>query len=128
MATQIYVCPQCGCPDLEGEQTRILLSPAEHEIQCPNCKWQGALADAAGIITSEKVYDTKAVVDLLIYVATKYASGPLAQAFLMVGLLEKDDQEGMDKVMRAAMEGLIKESFTAAAEHAAQKAGGADAA
>lgn len=124
MAAQIYVCPQCGCPDLEGEQTRILLSPAEHEIQCPNCKWKGVLADAAGILTSEKIYDTKAVVDLLIYVTTKYASGPLAQTFVMVGLLEQGDQEGMDKVMRAAMEGLIKESFAAAAAHAAEKANG----
>ena len=127
MAAQIYVCPQCGCPDLEGEESSLILSPTERKVSCPNCKWSGPLSDAAGILTSEKVYDTKAVVDLLIYVTTKYASGPLAQTFIMVGLLEQGDQEGMDKVMRAAMEGLIKESFAAAAAHAAEKAnGGAD--
>lgn len=121
MSTQIYICPQCGCPDLEGEKAAIIVVARDRKIACPNCKWEGSLADAAGVLTSEKVYDTKAVLDLLLYVTTKHASGPLAQAFVFIGLLEPGDQDGMNKVMRAAVEGLVRESFLAAATHAAEK-------
>ena len=122
MSTQIYICPTCGCPDIgEPQKSAVILPASARKVYCPNCKWDGSLADAAGVLTSEKVYDTKAVLDLLLYVTTKHASGPLAQAFVFIGLLEADDQAGLDKVMRAAVEGLVRESFLAAATHAAEK-------
>lgn len=121
MSTQIYICPKCGCPDLEGDRSSLLLPASERKASCPNCKWGGMLSEAAGILTTEKVFDTKAVADLLMYTTLKHAAGPIAQALLFVGLLEKDDQEGMDKVMRATVEAVIRESLTAAAMHAAEK-------
>ncbi len=122
MAEQLYICPQCGCPDLVEPQKSPIILPAERrKVYCPNCKWEGKLAESAGILTTEHIYDTKAVLNLLLYTTTKHAAGPIAQALIFVGLLEKDDQEGLNKVMRAAVEGLIRETFVAAAEHAAQK-------
>lgn len=121
MSGQLYICPTCGCPDLEAEKVSIIVSAKERKVSCPNCKWEGALSEAAGVLTSENVYDTKAVLNLLLFTTTKHAAGPIAQALIFIGLLEQDDQPGLDKVMRAAVEGLIRESFMAAAEHAASK-------
>jgi hypothetical protein len=121
MTTQIYICPKCGCPDLEEPQRGIALSATERTVKCPNCNWGGTLSEAAGILTTEKVYDTQAVADLLMYTTLKHAAGPLAQALLYVGLLEKGDQDGLDKVMRATVEAVVRESLMAAATHAAEK-------
>lgn len=121
MSNQIYICPACGCPDLEAEKSSIIVPAKERKVSCPNCKWEGPLSDTAGVLTSENVYDTKAVLNLLLFTTTKHAAGPIAQALIFIGLLEKDDQEGLNKIMRAAVEGLIRESFVAAAEHAASK-------
>lgn len=121
MTHQIYICPQCGCPDLEAEKALIVVAAKDRKVSCPNCKWEGALSDAAGVLSSEKVYDTKAVLNLLLFITSKYAAGPLAQGLVYIGLLEQGDQEGLDKVMRAAVAGLIQEAFLAAAAHAAEK-------
>lgn len=121
MSTQIYICPRCGCPDLEAEKSSIIVPAKERVVSCPNCKWEGTLAETTGILTSEEVFDSKAVANFLLYVVAKHAAGPLAQAFVYIGLLEAGDQEGTDKVMRAAFEGLIREALTAAAVHSAQK-------
>lgn len=118
---QIYICPECGCPDLETPKVVIITSAKEKKAHCPNCGWEGSLADAAGILTTEHVYDTKAVLDLLLYTTMKHAAGPIAQALIFVGLLEKDDQLGMNVVMRAAIEGLVRDTFAAAAAHAERK-------
>lgn len=121
MSSQLYICRQCGCPDLVAEKTNLVVEAKNRHAACPNCKWEGPLSEAAGIYTKNKVYDTKAVVNLLLFVTTKHAAGPIAQALEFIGLLEKDDQEGRDIVMRSALEGLIRESFVAAAEHSAKK-------
>lgn len=121
MATQLYICKQCGCPDLMMPKSNLVLDANDKVAECPNCKWKGPLKDAAGIYTTEKIYDTKAVLDLLLHVTTKHAAGPIAQALIFIGMIEADDQEALDKVMRAATEGLIRETFMAAAEHAAAK-------
>jgi hypothetical protein len=118
---QIYICPECGCPDLETPKVLVIVSAKEKKAHCPNCKWEGSLADAAGILTTENVYDTKAVLDLLLYTTMKHAAGPIAQALIFVGLLDQGDQLGMNVVMRAAIEGLVKETFEAAAAHAKEK-------
>lgn len=121
MASQIYICAKCGCPDLLMEKSSIVVAAKDRKVSCPNCKWEGSLLETAGIVTTEKLYDTKAVLNLLIYVTTRHAAGPIAQALTFIGLLEKDDQEGIDVVMRAATEGLVREAFMAAAAHAATK-------
>lgn len=121
MATQLYICKHCGCPDLEMPKSTIVVDAKDREVFCPNCKWRGPLTETAGIYTSEKVYDTKAVLNLLLYVTTKHAAGPIAQALEFIGMIEKDDQEGRDVIMRAALEGLIRESFVAAAVHSEEK-------
>lgn len=122
MATAIYVCPACGCPDLMEPKASVLtLSAKERKVHCPNCKWEGMLADAAGIATTERVYDTRAVLNLLLFVVTKNAAGPVAQALRYIGLLEEGDQEGLDYIMREATAGMIERAFVAAAEHAAKK-------
>lgn len=121
-ATALYICPTCGCPDLMTAQSALALPAKERRTVCPNCKWEGMLSDAAGIATTEKVYDTKAILNLLLFVVSKHAAGPISQALQFVGLIDKDDQEGLDKVMRAATSGMIEQAFMAAAEHAAEKA------
>lgn len=118
---QIYICPSCGCPDLMYEAGIIITEAKEKKAGCPNCNWSGSLADAAGILTTEHVYDTKAVLNLLLYTTMKHAAGPIAQALIFVGLLEQGDEVGLNAVMRAAIEGLVKETFTAAAAHAKAK-------
>lgn len=121
-ATALYICPKCGCPDLMVQSSALALPAKERKSVCPNCNWAGSLADAAGIATTEKVFDTKAVLDLLLFTVSKYAAGPIAQVLQFIGLVEKGDQVGLDKIMRAATEGLIEKAFMAAAEHAAEKA------
>jgi hypothetical protein len=121
-ASAIYICPQCGCPDIEVAQSSLVLPAKERPTRCPNCKWTGMLSDAAGIASTEKLFDTKAVLNLLLYVVSKHAAGPVAQALKFIGLLEDGDQEGLDKVMRAATAGMVEGAFMAAAEHAAEKA------
>lgn len=121
MGQQIYICAKCGCPDLEMSTSSVVVSADQKKVRCPNCKWQGVMSETAGILTTEKIFDTKAVLNLLLYVTTKHAAGPIAQALVFIGLIEKDDQEGLDAVMRAATEGIIEKSFMAAAEHAAKK-------
>lgn len=120
-AKVLYICPTCGCPDLMQKESMLALPAKERDAKCPNCNWAGKLSEAAGIATTEKVFDTKTVLNLLLYVVTKHAAGPIAQAFQFFGLIEKDDQVGLDKIMRAATEGLIEKAFMAAAEHAASK-------
>lgn len=122
MATAIYICPQCGCPDLQEPKASAIVLPAkERQVQCPNCKWEGVLAEAAGIATTERVYDTKAVLNLLLHVVTKHAAGPVAQALAFIGLLDPKDQAGLDHIMREATTGMIERAFVAAAEVAAAK-------
>lgn len=125
-ATTLYICPTCGCPDLMQKQSSLVIPAKERDAKCPNCDWKGKLSEAAGIATTEKVFDTKTVLNLLLYVVSKHAAGPIAQAFQFFGLIDKGDQAGLDKIMRAATEGLIERAFMAAAEHAASKGNLAD--
>jgi DNA-directed RNA polymerase subunit RPC12/RpoP len=120
-ATTLYICPTCGCPDLMTKSSALALPAAMRDAQCPNCNWTGKLSEAAGIATTEKVYDTKTILNLLLYVVTKHAAGPIAQAFQFFGLVEKGDQAGLDHIMREATSGLIEKAFMAAAENAAKK-------
>lgn len=121
MSKQVYICPQCGCPDLIKDKHTIVLDAKERQTSCPNCKWKGSYAERVAVVSTENVYNTEAVFNLLLFVTLKHAAGPLAQAFEHIGLLEAGDQEGRDVVMRAAIEGLIEKSFVAAASHAADK-------
>ncbi len=121
MATAIYICPQCGCPDLvEPKRSAIVLPAKDRNVHCPNCKWEGSLDQAAGIATTERVYDSRAVLNLLLYVVTKHATGPVAQALVFIGLLDPKDQDGLDHIMREATAGMIERAFVAAAEVAAK--------
>lgn len=120
-ATQIYICSKCGCPDLQIEKSTISLAPTQKRVSCPNCGWAGTMNETAAILTTEKVFDTKAVLNLLLYVTTKHASGPLAQALQFIGLVEKGDQDGLDNIMRAVTAGVVESAFMAAAENAANK-------
>jgi len=121
MDQQVYICSKCGCPDLEMSKSSIIVSADQKKVRCPNCKWEGTLSETTGILTTEKIFDVKAVLNLLLFVTTKHAAGPIAQALVFIGLIEKGDQEGIDSVMRAATEGIIEKAFMAAAEHAAKK-------
>lgn len=120
-ATTLYICPTCGCPDLMIAKSSLLVAAKERRTECPNCKWAGTLAEASGIATTEKIYDTQTILNLLLYTVTKHAAGPIAQAFQFFGLLEKDDKEGLDHIMREATAGLIEKAFMAAAENAAKR-------
>lgn len=121
MSNHAYICPRCGCPDLIGAKVTLVVDPKDLKVSCPNCKWTGTHAERVAVVSSENVYNTEAVFNLLLFVTLKHAAGPLAQAFEHIGLLEAGDQEGRDAVMRAAIEGLIEKSFVAAATHAANK-------
>lgn len=121
-AQALYICPQCGCPDLvEPKRSAIVLPAKDRNVHCPNCKWEGALSQAAGIATTERVYDSRAVLNLLLFVVTKHAAGPVAQALAFIGVLDPTDQEGLDHIMREATTGMIERAFVAAAEVAAKK-------
>lgn len=121
MSNHAYICPRCGCPDLIGAKVTLVVDPKDLKVSCPNCKWSGTHAERVAVVSSENVYNTEAVFNMLLFVTLKHAAGPLAQAFEHIGLLEAGDQEGRDAVMRAAIEGLIEKSFVAAASHAASK-------
>jgi DNA-directed RNA polymerase subunit RPC12/RpoP len=117
-ASALYICPTCGCPDLMMPESSLVLSAKDRQAKCPNCGWSGTLREAAGILTSEKVYDTKAIAQLLFHVAAKHAAGPLAQALALIGLLDPKDQEGLDKVMRDVCAAVVEAAFTSASERA----------
>lgn len=120
MSTQLFICPKCGCPDLLVKKGSVIITGKDRKASCPNCKWKGTLAEAGAIFTKEKVFDLKQVLNLLLHVTTKHAAGPLAQALEFIGLIEKDDVEARNVVMKAALEGLIRDAFVAASEHAAK--------
>jgi hypothetical protein len=102
-------------------ESALVLTAEQREASCPNCGWKGSLKSAAGILTTEKVYNTQAIALLLFHVTAKHAAGPLAQALAFVGLVDVKDQEGLDKIMRATCASMVEAAFTAAAEHAASK-------
>lgn len=120
-ATAIYICPVCGCPDVVRAEKSIFTPASDLSAKCPACKWEGRVSDLVALVTTERVYDTKAVLSALIFVANKHAAGPIAQALQLFGLVDKGDQDGLDHIMRAATEGLVTQAFMAAAEHAATK-------
>lgn len=120
MSSAIYICPTCGCPDLVTPESTLILSPDVKIANCPNCGWEGTLRSAAGILTSENVYDTKAIAQLLFHVTAKHAAGPLAQALQLIGLLDVSDQEGLDKIMRSVCGAMVEAAFTAAGERAVE--------
>lgn len=120
-ATAIYICPQCGCPDVLVEDKALITNNTSTKAQCPGCGWTGVARELVTLATTERVFDSKAVLSSLIYVANKHAAGPVAQALQLFGFIEKDDAEGLDTVMKAATEGLVTAAFMAAAERATQQ-------
>jgi len=118
VSAAIYICPTCGCPDLVTPESNLVLAADQRNTSCPNCGWKGTLKETMGILTSERVYDTKAIAQLLFFVAAKHAAGPLAQALALIGLLDPKDQVGLDKIMRAVSGAVVEAAFTAAGERA----------
>jgi hypothetical protein len=121
MSAAIYICPVCGCPDLMMPESSLVLSAELRSATCPNCNWKGSIKEASGILTTEKVYDIKAIGRLLFHVTAKHAAGPLAQALALIGLLDPHDQEGLDKIMRDVCAAMVQAAFTSAGEHAVEQ-------
>lgn len=123
MASEKQFCPDCGSPEVEHTTEVMVTSDGviTTPMTCRLCGWQGRASDTLGMLTTERVWDTEAVANLLLRVCTKQAAGPLVQVFRFVGLIEPGDQEGQDKVMRATFEAMITAAFQAAADHYAAK-------
>lgn len=116
-----YFCPNCGSIDLRVKAGDIITVKGSSTATCELCGWEGPLKDTTGAATTETFYDIEKIADILLRVVSKHAAGPLSQAFQLVGLLEPGDQEGLNKIMKAAFTGLIEGAFGAASEHASSK-------
>ena len=111
----LYICAQCGCPDLESaKEGGELLALGEAQVRCPSCGWEGPMKETRALLTTEKVYDSEAVLNCLMHVAFKHAAAPIAFTLRDIGMIS-DHPDDLNAVMRAAMEGLVRESFLAAA-------------
>lgn len=123
-ATQRQFCPDCGSMDIEHTNSVTLTGSGEIQTPmiCHFCGWEGPASATVGMLTTEKLWDIESIGRVLLRVCAKHAAGPMTQVFRFVGLLEPGDQEGQDKILRAAFEGMITKAFEAAADHAQEKA------
>lgn len=105
-------CPQCGGLDLEVPQL------VGGTASCPICRWSGPMSDTIGLATTEAVYDSNRVGEILIRVASKYVVAPLIQATEVIGLIPKKETSEVagwaeeidiirDRLVHRILEGLI---------------------
>lgn len=125
-----YFCPECGGPEVhvggskEELEARVKIAASLRglDARCQLCGWSGKVEDMLGHASSEGFYTIEKIANILLMVTAKHAAGPLCQALEMVGLIEKDDQEGKEKVIKAVTEAMVTSAFQTAADHTAAKA------
>jgi hypothetical protein len=84
-----YSCPECGSLDVEthGEGIKRPDGTSAATATCPVCGWSGALKDTVGFATTERVFDTERLAEVMFRTITKHAAGPLVQLFELTGIL-----------------------------------------
>ncbi len=141
MTEPVYLCPDCGFNELEIKNAG-LKGPDGGSLsrsRCPNCGWEGPTAQTVGVATTERLWNSKAIGDLMIRLVSKHAAGPMVQAYEFIGLLPKkryleEGQELTDElkaeidahnnlaqacrnhVMKAVFAAAVEAGFTAAEE------------
>jgi hypothetical protein len=113
-------CPDCGSIDVEV-RPEIIMQGGGPGARCPNCEWNGKASETVGVASSEGFWDIQRVGEVLLRVIAAHGAGPMCQVFEFVGLIEKDDQEARDRIMRAASAACIQAAFGEAQEVHIQK-------
>ena len=107
-------CPDCGSIDVEIKRSAVVQPDAP--AKCPNCMWEGTASQTIGVGSTQGFWDIERVGAVLLRVISNHGAGPMCQVFEFVGLIEKDDQEARDHIMRAASAACIQAAFEAAHE------------
>lgn len=112
----VYMCPDCGFNELkiQGEGLKGPDGESLARAGCPNCAWEGPLSATIGVLTTERLWTSKAVGDLMIRLVSRHAAGPMVQAYEFIGLLPK-----MRDAQAECPEGAVPsdEDIKAVAEH-----------
>lgn len=145
MSDPTYMCPDCGFNELtiSGKGLKAADGSSLAKSSCPNCSWEGPLSATVGVLTTERLWTSNAIGDLMLRLVTKHAAGPMVQAYEFIGLLPKsrdvraESPEGADPsaddvaeaeehnelvqacrnhVMRAIFSAAIEAGFAAAEE------------
>lgn len=119
MAEARHFCPKCGSISviIHG-----LAGPdGSKQAECPDCGWTGSAADTIGAVSSEKMHDIEDLGEELLQVAAGHAAGPLIRVLEKRGLVEEDDAQGKDYILKVVLEAVVTSVFTAAAENYARK-------
>ena len=118
MAEAKYFCPNCASPELRVKGTKMEIKLRNSlkglDAHCELCGWAGKVEDLVGAVSQEEFYDIEKVSSILIGVCSRHAAGPLCQALELIGLLEKDDQEGRNHVMRNISAAMVAAAFQSA--------------
>lgn len=103
----MYLCPDCGFNELLV-RNQGLKGPDGESIataSCPNCGWDGPLRRTVGVLTTERLWTSKAIGDLMLRIVTRHAAGPMVQAYEFIGLLPRTQEipeDGSDEEIKAA--------------------------
>jgi hypothetical protein len=126
-----HCCPDCGSIDLVVTSKGLLGADGKSlsRATCPNCAWEGPLKDTIGLATTEQVWTTERIAEVMLRVSSKHAAGPLIQLLEYIGLVPAM-QEGTssearghndivqlirDRVARSTFEGMVTAAFEEAA-------------
>lgn len=85
----VYMCPDCGFNELkiQGEGLKGPDGESLATAECPHCAWEGPLSSTIGVLTTERLWTSKAIGDLMIRLVSRHAAGPMVQAYEFIGLL-----------------------------------------
>ena len=118
MAEAKYFCPECASPELRVKGTileiKLRKKLAGLDCLCELCGWKGKVEELIGAVSQEGFYDIEKVSSILLGVTAKHAAGPLCQALELVGLIEKEDSEGRNHIMRNVSAAMITAAFQSA--------------
>lgn len=92
MADARHFCPECGNIELTVEDklvAHVFIGDGSNRTKCPNCGWEGTLAETIGAVSSEQFWDLNRVANVLLRVVAKHAAGPFVQVLEFVGLMER---------------------------------------
>lgn len=125
-----YFCPQCQGPEVEVERLSLVVDIDKGpKARCPLCHWEGHRSDllttvlADDVAIQPRIWNGDQVANAMLYVASRYAAGPILQVLAQIGLvpplkgLEQEyasAQNIREIVVKAVIEAVVTSAFETA--------------